>query len=405
VTTYRFRDREFRTPVIQEALSSFFSIDEIVLFMTTKARETNHQMLMDRLNSPRVVMIPEGRSEEELWAIFSAVASHVDEGDEVIFDITHGFRSLPFLALLSAAYLREVKHVSIRAVTYGAFEARTGSETPVFDLSPFIRIFDWMDAVRSFITHVDAGPMKDLVREHAIPELRSQEKGDIPVNLMRFSRDLDNFTKAVRLSRPEEAISFASSIVSGLPAAAGEITKHTPPLAPVVGRIAEVSRFAPSDPGSGEGISPEHLRLQRDLIGFQVEKGLYTQAITLAREWMITVLVVAKGDGERWLDRGVRQDAENAISGMELKMQKKRYTRSDYSDWFETQPFAKECTRIWGRLSALRNDIAHCGMNPNKKSIDSIEKNIRAMCTDLGRFLAITLPGYSGEINNTAPVS
>jgi CRISPR-associated DxTHG motif protein len=43
------------------------------------------------------VDIPEGRSEQELWEIFDRVASAVDEGDTILLDITHAFRSIPMI--------------------------------------------------------------------------------------------------------------------------------------------------------------------------------------------------------------------------------------------------------------------------------------------------------------------
>lgn len=372
-----------------------------MLFTTEKAYQTNHRTLVDHFTDPKIAIIPDGKSEKELWEIFSIVDGQVDEGDEVIFDITHGFRSLPFLALLAAAYLREIKRVSIKAVTYGAFEAGTGSETPIFDLSAFIRIFDWMDAVRSFLVHVDAGPMQLLIRDIARPALQADEKEKKPISLMALARDLDEFTKAVRLSRPEEAISYAGSIVSDLSQVTDEIAKHTPPLMPVIRRIEEVSLLATVNQERGTALTKEGLILQRRLIQFQVEKGLYTQALILAREWMISVLIAAAGDGKQWLEAYTRTGAEMAISGMELKLRGKNYTRSSYSDWFETHPLSGECTRIWGRLSKLRNDIAHCGMSTNKKSLDSIKNNIEAMVMDLDRFFTIAKSLGEGESNNT----
>jgi len=56
-----------------------------------------------------MVDIPDGKDEDELWKIFSIIVDEVQPGDEILFDITHGFRSLPFIAFLTVAYLKEVK--------------------------------------------------------------------------------------------------------------------------------------------------------------------------------------------------------------------------------------------------------------------------------------------------------
>jgi CRISPR-associated Csx2 family protein len=68
------------------------------------------------------VDIPDGKSEEELWEIFEAISKAVQEGDEIVFDITHGFRSLPMIAMLTIAYLKQVKGVKVQHVVYGVYE-------------------------------------------------------------------------------------------------------------------------------------------------------------------------------------------------------------------------------------------------------------------------------------------
>ena len=42
--------------------------------------------------------------------------------------------------------------------------------------------------------------------------------------------------------------------------------------------------------------------------------GLYQQAVTLGREWMVTVLLFAAGAGEEWLKKETRNEAENSLS-------------------------------------------------------------------------------------------
>ena len=45
------------------------------------------------------IFIPKGQSEQEIWEIFQIVYDRLKSGDEVIFDITHAFRSIPMLAI------------------------------------------------------------------------------------------------------------------------------------------------------------------------------------------------------------------------------------------------------------------------------------------------------------------
>ena len=139
------------------------------VFVTEKAREMHwepfQRLAEDYVDNLEAVEIPDGADENELWSLFQAVVDAVDVQEEVIFDITHGFRSLPFLSLLAVAYLRQIKQIELRAILYGNFEARDRSvephRTPVIDLSRFVSLFDWMTAADRFIRFGDAS---DLAR-------------------------------------------------------------------------------------------------------------------------------------------------------------------------------------------------------------------------------------------------
>ncbi|HWQ65386.1 MAG TPA: TIGR02221 family CRISPR-associated protein, partial [Methanospirillum sp.] len=196
-TRYRFEDKVCETPVVQEALASFFPIEEMVFFVTRQAEERNYHQVLARCPSGKKVSVPEGRSEAELWQIFTIVADEVKEGDTIIFDITHGLRSLPFIALLSAAYLQEVKGATLAALVYGAFDVTEGSETPIFDLSGFLQIFDWMAGVKSFMNHADAREIRTLVQKIAAAQFLSSGGKEGPTQIAAFAGKLEGFTSAV----------------------------------------------------------------------------------------------------------------------------------------------------------------------------------------------------------------
>jgi hypothetical protein len=50
------------------------------------------------------------------------------------------------LALLAAAFLRSAKGIRLRALLYGAYDARENDVAPVFDLTPFLDLLEWMFA-------------------------------------------------------------------------------------------------------------------------------------------------------------------------------------------------------------------------------------------------------------------
>jgi CRISPR-associated DxTHG motif protein len=410
-TIYRLNGEEYHTAVVQEALCRYYKPDEVVLFVTREARSRNLPIIEAAIPSTpiTIVDIPDGKCEDEIWDIFSIVTDSVHENDDIIFDITHGFRSLPFIALLSIAYLREIKPFSLSGVVYGAFEARetihleSGKEisrAPVFDLTRFVSIFDWMAGVRSFLHHADAGVLEQMVNQISDEEFSQiqSRKGTKP--LMDLLGPMSTYAASVRLSRPVEAMKTAYSIQERFEAATGAIKKHTPVLTPLLSKISEIEHFALPEPNI---LTAAVIQKQRDLIQVQLEMGLYQQAVTLGREWMVTVLLFAAGAGEEWLKKETRNEAENSLSGAEkvLSTQSKAQSlRNDkekprFLDWFCSHVSWKEMTGIWSRTSQMRNELAHCGMNPESLKVRQLQKKVDKFPDVLDKFYALMmgLPG------------
>ena len=151
-TNYIFPDgREYEAPFFGVALANFVPGLRMRVFVTATTKEQSLPMFQNAVaksvTDMQSVDIPDGRNDEELWTIFQSVVDAVEPEEQLIFDITHGFRSLPFLSFLAVTYLRVVKHIQLKGVYYGNFEARdqsvTPNRTPVIDLTPFVDLLDW----------------------------------------------------------------------------------------------------------------------------------------------------------------------------------------------------------------------------------------------------------------------
>ena len=70
------------------------------------------------------VLIPQGSDTEEMMEIFQTIYKMVSFGEEIVFDVTHSFRSIPFLAASVLNYAKTMKNCSLRGIYYGAFEAK-----------------------------------------------------------------------------------------------------------------------------------------------------------------------------------------------------------------------------------------------------------------------------------------
>ena len=187
---------------IQESLMEIFckewnNEDSVVIIQTSASKEKNwhgENGLEKRLNNLKntfniqidTLDIPEGKSENELWEMFEAVLSKIDEKDNIILDVTHSFRSLPILSLIILNYAKAVKQVKIEKIIYAVFET-LGSQNevkdmllekrvvPIFDLTPFVTLFDWTIAVNRFLETGNASKINELSSEKLKPILRESE--------------------------------------------------------------------------------------------------------------------------------------------------------------------------------------------------------------------------------------
>ncbi|MEH2317191.1 TIGR02221 family CRISPR-associated protein [Nostoc sp.] len=170
-TIYSFEGKNYKGNVFAEALRQFCDYDSMLVCVTIEAKNKTFPVL-NSLEDERIqaVAIPNGETTEEMWETFKIITDKVNDNDSVVFDITHGLRSLPFLVFLFAAYLKAAKNVTIDAIYYGAWELGNSNNgiAPVIDLSEFIVMLDWLTATERFVEIGDGQALANLLKS-AIP--------------------------------------------------------------------------------------------------------------------------------------------------------------------------------------------------------------------------------------------
>ena len=117
---------------------------------------------------PQIIMkdvdIPDGKNQEEIMQIFETIYREINEDEEIVFDVTHGFRSLPFLVMSVLQYAKTLKHCKVKGIFYGAYEARkeNGDVAPIIDLTVYDEIIEWSFAAKQFSCYGNARPMREL---------------------------------------------------------------------------------------------------------------------------------------------------------------------------------------------------------------------------------------------------
>lgn len=343
------------------ALPKFFpEIEEVILFVTPTVAKHDNLILFEHFfhrQHPNVNFrsqpIPEGHEEQQLWDIFKALTDVTKEGDNLVFDITNSFRSFPFLVFLATAYLHRVKNVEVSHIVYGAFEAtnKETKQTPVFELTPFVSLLDWLAATNQFIYTGDARYLASQLEKEDNPELnplanavRAISTGlDLlrPFDVSQATGDLSNLLKQAQPILPEPFELLANKLET------------------------EYSQFA---------CEPDDIKasLQRQLamINWYYHANRYVHTLASSREWLISLLGWHFGVDIKSVDE--RTEIEILLSGG-----KQGDRVSKHIDNWASVKNGDELRKLWSPLANLRNDVLHVGFRKNPRSVDDINEQVK----------------------------
>ena len=132
----------------------------------------HEQRLSEKLGIPvQCLLISYARDEAEQSTILTDLADHLAPGENIILDVTHGFRHLPMLALVAARYLARVRGVQVQEVYYGAHEMtdKATAQTPVLRLSAMLHMLDWVDALAVYEHSGNYGIFAPLLQQDGMP--------------------------------------------------------------------------------------------------------------------------------------------------------------------------------------------------------------------------------------------
>lgn len=375
-THYRWKEQTSDpTRYFHMALKQFFPDYTIIVLVTNEA-SSKHKDALKGFGTPH---IDEVVSDDEMWNAFEIIRQQVQPGDRIVFDITHSFRSLPFLALLTLAYLRVIQDFDLEAVIYAPY--KDYAETPAYDLRRFVDLLDWTTATHLFL---QTGYASDLVTQLQAAEWVS---GNIP--------DLEKVSAALRLARPDEARDAAWAWAQ-LDIEPNDLKIQARPFGLLIQRVQkEFSRIASDSPDQSN--LKQELEQELALIDWNLSRGQILSAVTVAREWLVSLLCWLVGwtapvdeqlrdavcqVGE-WRSRKGREKAEKVLKALKDLSSLASDDRESQAgskmpgarDFYHDHPdLAMELGKTWGAISALRNDLDHAGKihSTEPRSLDQI---------------------------------
>ncbi len=154
---------------------------------------------------------------KEQLGLLQAMTTEVKKSDRVSLDVTHGFRHLPMLALLSALHLRTAQKIAVEGLYYGAFEMKQDEIAPVMNLAGLLRIADWVEALHTFDKDGDYGAFAELLEKDSLPtektnHLRRAAFRERTSNAWEARADLRNFDAILESGLPGVSSLFADKL-------------------------------------------------------------------------------------------------------------------------------------------------------------------------------------------------
>lgn len=331
----------------------------------------------------KTITIEDGKTEEEIWNIFEKIYDSFKEGDEVIFDITHGFRSIPMLALTVLNYAKVLKNIKLQGIYYGAYEARNKESNiaPIFNLTIYNEILEWASAVSIFVDYGNGAALYDLYKELS----SEQEKiGNYSLNrseLSKFVSYIDSFTSCLMTSRgkiatraegklkrkkiKKSSYDSAIAIKDSLEKMKKEDVDLVKPLVPLFEKVSEVvEKFCINN---NEEIGIETIK-------WCIKYGLTQQGYTALEETIKTYVC-----NKYKIDATTEEYRDNIVKSI----MNSKYYKKNRNENYESEEKYKIIKIIEETLpedivnlvqySSYRNDISHFGYSKQANSYDDLK--------------------------------
>lgn len=308
--------------VLIEHLATADDSEEVRMELMDAVKSANvTQSLLDRVaplaertvKCPlRLRLIPYAREDSEQIAILQDLAQAVERG-RVSFDLTHAFRHLGMLGLVSAFFLERTGKLKVEGLYYGALDMTRDGITPVLRLDGLVSIQRWVAAMDHFDATGDYGAFAPLLVDDGVPAdlaacLEAAAFHERTFNLRDAKRKLQTFLPCLK---------------EPLPGASGLFQK----------RLSERLQWARE---------AELHDNQRTLAYTYLARRDYVRAAVLAWEAIITRECAKNGlDATDFKVNGGRAEAEELV---------KRRLEAHGTRWDESPHW---------RLKNLRNALAH----------------------------------------------
>ena len=305
------------------------------------------------------VDIPNGNNEDEIWQIFETVFNVVEEGDEVYFDITHAFRSIPMLVMVLINYAKFLKNITVKSITYGNWEGRDNENfSPIINLTSFSELQDWTSAANDFVNFGNVDKLS-LLSKKDIGSLAREYKGanETVNSLTTISKNLPIFISNIQTCRGKAIIANkeGAKINTEFKKVKDSLIA---PLTPILNKIE--NKIYPF-------LKEDNLINGFNAVNWCLNNNLYQQGFTILQENIISVICK-----ELNLDENLQRNRNIVSSCFTIK--KKNIVENEWKgDAAENKEIARKVLTDsklldlllsdYFYIATVRNDLNHSGYN------------------------------------------
>lgn len=320
--------------------------------------------------------LPDGNNVQEIWTIFERIFALLQDGDELYFDLTHGFRYLPMLSLVLGNYAKFLKKAKVVYLSYGNYEGRDKetNTASIIDLFPLTNLQDWTYAVGQFLDSGNADRLLFIGDSEIRSIIKENGFNNETKATTQFFRTLKTFIDERTTCRGMSIID--SSSVKKLKECCNQMTSELlPAIRPVIGKIQQSLEDFDSEKNIMNGYSSAV---------WCFNNGLYQQAATILQESIVSLFCQR---------HAIRIDDEDGRRLINSAFNLHFYKIYDEAKWRvdETEKdFLKEIMRdelfqntsyveLFDNLTVVRNDFNHSGMRSKRTPMkaDKLKENIR----------------------------
>lgn len=401
------------TRFIQTAITEYILREndhlEVVVFVTKEAEERNWNNRMNKDGkhlegleeafqriTPHIqvkkVVIPGEQDEQSNWKLFDLILNEVHDQDQIFFDVTHSFRTIPLISLIVLNYARLLKNATIGGLMYGLFEKLGGPIevdqmpnearlAPIIDFSEMSELLDWTNGISQYLDTGNAKLIRKLTNKERAKIYKTTEvqKDDISViqQLSNISSSMQRVNVHFETSRGRDIPKEVDNLLSNIQSLQNIETDHMRALVPLVEKVKE--KLA--------GYEKDEATKNIFMTNWCIEHGLIQQGFTLLQENVITAFCKYLNICE--MNRLNREAVSAAINVHYIPKQKWKGSPVKIQLMGEVLEKTKKFSRYYqffDTLTKFRNDLNHAQWQKEAREPNRFKNELRKLSEEFELF-------------------